>query len=77
MTGGGANAAVRRFAVVAALVLLLAAACLARAAGPHERACGAAFGVLRHCTAAGVGREGVQTRCCGLLESFRHNGCLW
>lgn len=77
MVGSGASAPRRRLAAVTALALALAAASQAGASGPHERACGAAFGVLRHCAAAGGGGEDVRARCCGLLEAFQHNGCLW
>lgn len=61
--------------IVVALVILLCAGTAAAAAGAHERACGAAFRVLRHCAAAGS-REDVRARCCGLLDAFHHNGCL-
>lgn len=77
MFGLGARAQRRQAALPTALALLLVSAGLTVASGPHERACGAAFGVLHRCAAAGGGRDGVRARCCGLLEAFQHNGCLW
>ncbi|KAL4855123.1 hypothetical protein ACK3TF_004345 [Chlorella vulgaris] len=70
-----APARIVMFALAAAL-LLGGAAASQSVGGSHERACGAAFGVLHRCAAAGDTHEKVRSRCCGLLDIFQRNGCL-
>lgn len=67
----------RLAAVLAVLFACCAATTAVKTPTAHERACGAAFGVLQRCAAAGGSRDDVRARCCDLLDSFSEHGCLW